>query len=304
MKRVAWGAWTLAAVVAASTVAGPPALPATAPGALPLARGWGRLVASGVLTAVDQAARTVTFVISGAGRLETFEGGTAWRPATVSGTRTVHLLPATVLVDADAYPVSSPAVRPGAPAAVWAAVRPDAGILALTLELTALRREAVGVRFQGIGVAAAGVVLRRSGSTLTLLTPPGVLRSVVLTAATVVRRGAESVPVSALGPYDVLRVGGLVNSDGSLVATSVDVEFTAASGAQVSGPVELNVGGLGGLVIGGTLVSTSADTYVVRGGARGAVAGVTPGVPAVAYGIPIMAGGTPVGLAARVVVIH
>jgi hypothetical protein len=310
MRRVAWGAWALTGLVVGGLVigwslTGPRALRAAPEnGVAPLARGWGRLVASGVLTAVNRTAGTVLFSISGAGRLDVFEGGTAWRRTTIGGTRMVHLLPATLFIDAGTHPLAEAAMRPGTPAAVWAVVRPDAAILALTLEVASRGPGSqVGPRVEE-GAGAVGVVTRRLGSTLTLVTDSGARRSIVLTAATVVRRGEQPVPVAGLGPYDVLRIDGLVNSDGSLVATRVDVEFTAASAAQVSGPVELNVSGLGGLVVAGTLVCTSAETYILRNEAREPVTRVTPGLPVAVYGTPVAAGGTAVALDARVIVVR
>ncbi len=295
-------------VAAACALAGAPALLRAQPpgGAAPLTKGWGRLVASGTLAAADPAAGTVTLTVAGTGRLETYEGGTTWRQKFLSGTYPVHLLPATLLLDADAHPIAPASVHGGEGASVWAAVRPDGAILALTLQVTSFRVRAAAAPRTDAGpvAAAAGVVVQRSGPVLTLLTSSGANRSVVITAATAVRLRGQPATEAALVAYDVLRVEGPVNSDGSLAATRIDVEFAAAASAQVSGPVEQNAGGVGGLVVSGTMISTSAETYVVRNAARAAVAQVVTGAPVTVYGSAILAGATPVGLEARVVVVR
>lgn len=308
MRRIVWSALILAGLAAAWVLAGAPALRAQpAGGATPLAKGWGRLVASGTLTAVDPSSGTATLAITGTGRLETFEGGTAWRQKTLSGTHVVRLLPATLLIDADAHPVAPATLHAGEPASVWAAVRPDASILALTLQMTSPRPRAViaGPRAgEGSAGGTAGVVIQRSGQVLTLLTPAGARRNVIITAATTVRSRGQPAKEAVLAPYDVLRVDGLVNSDGSLAATRIDVEFAAGSAAQVSGPVEQHVSGLGGLVVGGTMVCTFAETYIIHNDARETLASVAPARLAVVYGTPIVAGTTTVGVEARVVVVR
>ncbi len=302
MRPITWGVWLLTGLAAAWILASPPVLPAAPSTNAPvLPRGWGRLLASGTLLAVGQPAGTVALAISGPARLEVFEGGTAWRSMPVSGTHAVHLLPATLLIDADARPLLPGVVRAGFPAVLWAVVRPDAAILALTLQITSPRPHPRPAPRADEPAGASGVVIRRSGSTLTLLTASGARRSVVLTAATTVQHGTDP---GALGPYDVLRVEGPVNSDGSLAATRITVEFASAPSAQVSGPVEMNAGGVGGLVVGGALVCTTAETYIVEREARGALAQLTRGVPVAVYGTPMMAGSTPVGLEAHVIVVR
>lgn len=304
MKGTTWSAGILAGLAAVWSLAAGPALPAPGGDAAALPRGWGHLVASGIVASVEQTQGIALLAIAGAGQLETFLGGEAWSQRTLSGTHPVRLLPATLVLNSGEHPVAPASVRAGAPVAVWAAVRPDAVILALTVKLTSPPAVPAGAHADADGPATSGVVLRRSGPMLTLLTDSGVARSVILTAATGVRDHGQSIAASALAPYDVLRVDGVVNSDGSLAATRCVVEFSASSAIQVSGPIELNVSELGGLVVGGALISTSAETYVVHNEARIPLSQLTHALPVAVYGTPIMDGGTPVGLRAYVVVVH
>lgn len=271
-------------------------------GPAPLERGWGRLVASGILAAVTPSAATITLAITGSGRLDAFLGGAVWQQRAVSGTYVIYLLPAALIVDAGDHPLPITALRVKDLAAVWAVTRPDAAILAVSLAIASPRAFAVTAVPSRVERAAEGVVLRRSGSTLDLLTTQGTTRSVVVTASTVIQKNGAPVPDAAVASYDVLKIEGPVNSDGSLVATQIDVEFSAASAAQVSGPVEQTVAGIPGLLVDGTMIVASAEAYIIRNGTRGQLAQITPGRPVTVYGTSIMAGNTPVGLHARVVV--
>lgn len=301
MTQVVRGAGVLAGL-AVWALAGPPSVQAPPPGgAAPLAPGWARLLASGTLTAVNQPPQTVTLAISGAVRLEEFEGGSVWRQKALGGTHVVYLLPATLLVDAGLRPIPAAAVRPGDTTALWAAVRPDAAILALTLQVTPSRPQTVSAPAWLTSAGAVGVVLERSGSMLQILTPAGTLRSVVMTGVTAISSGGQEAPGGAVSPYDILRVEGPVNSDGSIAATRIDVEFTTASAAQVSGPVEWSVNDLGGLVVGGTMITTSADTYIILRAALARFADLSPRRPVTVYGTAVRAGDTPIGLRARVI---
>lgn len=288
-------AWGLAAA---------PGLRAQAPGAAPLAKGMGRLTASGTLTAVDPAAGAVTLAIAGSGRFERFEGGSTWRQNAMSGSHQVRLLPVTLVLDAESRAIAPASLRAGEPVSLWAVVASDSSILALILLATSPRpRVATAPRADQAVPAATGVVLQRSGQTLALLTSSGARRSIVITAATLVRAGGRALDAASLVPYDVLRVDGVLNSDGSVAATRIDVQFAAASSAYVGGQVEEQVRELGALVVDGTMICMSADTYVIYHNARGSAAEITPARAVTIYGTPMKYGSTPVGLAARVVVV-
>jgi hypothetical protein len=278
---------------------------APSPGAVTSVKGTGRLVAAGTITAVDPSARTVTFAIAGTGRLERFEGGSTWRPGTMIGSHLVHLLPVTLLLDGESRAIPMASLRAGEPASVWAVVGVDSSLRALTLRITPSRPGvAVPPRAEETAPAAAGVVLKRSGQVFTLLTSSGASRNVVLTQATVVRIGGSLGKPESIAPYDVIRVGGTVNSDGSVAATRIDVDFAMTSGVTVAGPVEEQVSALGGLVVQGTMVCTYAETYVIHHNARGTAAELTPARSVTVYGTPMKDGSTPVGLEARVVVVQ
>jgi hypothetical protein len=288
-------------------VAGSPALPASPLGGVaPLGVGWARLVASGTVTAVSQSSHTVTLAIAGLAHLEEFAGGGAWRSQAFAGTRVVQLLPATVLIDAARNPLSASEVRTGVPSTIWAVVRPDGTILALALQVTSLARvQSVKTDPSAApGAATAGtvgVVLERSGSMLDMLTPAGTRRSIVITAATAIGSGGPPVAGSALAPFDILRIEGPVNSDGSIAATRIDVQFATSSAAQVSGPVERSLNDLGGLVVGETMIATSTDTYIIVRAALARFGDLDAGHPVTVYGTTVRAGDTPIGLQARIV---
>ncbi len=274
-------------------------------GPAPLGKGWGRLLASGILMTVDPAAGAVSLAITGVGRLDAFQGGTEWRQKAITGTRLLHLLPSTLLVDAGGHTIPATAVRVKDPAAAWAVVRPDATILAITLAIAAPRAPAAALtRSSDEHTGREGVVLRLSGSMIEVLMAQGIQRSVVVTPATAVWSGGAEVSVAALSSYDVVGIEGLVNSDGSLVATRINIAFSAASAAQVAGPVEQSVPEISGLVVDGTMIATSAETYILRNETRAPFTQIPAGRPVTVYGTSILSGGVPVGLEARVVVVR
>jgi len=272
-------------------------------GPAPLGPGWGRVVASGTVIAVDPSRRTLTVAVAGSGRQETNEGVTGWRESVFTGTRTVRLLALTLILDAGARPMPLASIRPRAPVMVWGVARPDAVVLALAVEVASPHVAASGAA-ASTTTGRTGVVLARSGSTLEVLSDTGGHRAVVMTAATTVWIGGRPGSETTVTPYDVLGIEGPVNSDGSLVATRIDVEFSAPDAAQVSGPVQRSIIGLGGLVVAGTMVSTSAETYVLRGEAPADLGRTPVGRPVTVYGVPVLDGATPLGLAARVVVVR
>ncbi len=276
------------------------AVPLSPGSGVPLARGWGRFVGSGTLTAVGHPPATLVVLVA-SGRVEVNEGETPWRPPPVAGPRLVHRHPQTLVVDAAERPVSVGLLHPGDPVTVWGVVRPDAAVFVLTVVATGLRAPE-GRATSGGGVA--GVVVQRSGTTLELLTDHAARRSAVLTPATVILGGGHPRPASGVGPYDILRVEGSVNSDGSIAATRITVVFDAASAVQVSGPVQEHVSGTGGIVVNGTMVTTSAETYILHNALRATFDQIVPGRPVTVYGVPVTAGPTPVGVAARVVVLR
>jgi hypothetical protein len=282
-------------LVTAAPVAGTPA---------PLSKGWGWVLAAGTVSGVDPNARTATLAIVGQGRLETFEGGGNWRRQLVTGSQVVHLLPGTVIADGGDEPVTLAAIHPGAPATVWGVVKPDASVLGLKVLVTsAVPRQspAFSITTSRPG-GVSGAVLRSSSGMLELLSAQGARRSVIVTGATTVRKASGIVPAAMIAPYDVVRVEGAVNADGSVAATRIEVELEAAAAVQVSGPVDQVFEELEGLVVGGVLVPIPAGCYFIKGSGPGAFKQLTPGQPVTVYGTPISAGTASVGLRARVVV--
>jgi len=301
--------WVIAAAALCALAAGPATNLARAPqaqaAAAVLARGWARVSMAGTLVSAVPSGRTVSVAIGGPSRADVFQGGTAWQTRPLSGTRLVHLLTQTVVVDSAARPIASATLRSGDHVAVWGVMSPDDDIMALTLMVSpahpAGRPAAPPAAPAASGVG--GVVTARSGSMLDLLTDTGTRHAVLLTAASQVRADGLAA-ASAIAPFDVVQVDGAVNSDGSVVAARVTVEFLASQSAQVSGPIEAVRGDLGGLIVGGTMVCTSAQTYFVRGTSRLWIAQMAVGHPVTVYGLQIFAGKTPVGLAARVVAVR
>lgn len=284
----------------------PGTLVGAAPGAsspAPLPKGWGWLLASGLVAGVDPSGRTMTLAIAGQGRLETFEGQSKWRSQPAAGTQVVHLVPATVISDTGGEPATISAIRTGAPAMVWGAVRPDASVFGLKVVVAPPSTRPSPALSVAAPSALSGAVLRRSGGMLELLTRQGTRRSVLVTGATTVRDATGgAVPTSAIGPYDVLRVEGTVNSDGSIAATYIEVDMDAAAAPQVSGAVEQVFGEVEGLVVGGVMVPVPPGCYFIKGMGPGAFRQLAPGQPVTVYGTSISAGGMPIGLHARVVV--
>ena len=271
-----------------------------------LARGWARLAMAGTLTAVSPFAGAVSLAVAEPGTEDVFEGGTLWRRHALTGTLRIHLLPQSVVLDTAARAIAWDMLRTGDHAAVWGVMQPNGEIMALSLVASTGRPAARSPVAAAVpGSAVTGVVAARSGSTLELLTDEGTRRAVLLTAATQVRHGGDAgAAPPAIAPFDVVRVDGEVNSDGSLVAAWLAVEHSAASAAQLSGPIDAVRVNVGGFIVADTMVCTSAATYFVRGTSRLWLAQMAAGRPVTVYGVPIVGDGIPVGLAARVVVVR
>jgi len=274
------------------------------PGSLsPLPVGWGWFLASGSAARVDPGALTFTLAIAGRGRLETFQGQAGWRSHPAAGTQVVHLVPATVISDAGDEPATISAIRIGAPATVWGAVRPDSSVFGLKVVMAPPSTRSFTARSSGTPYALLGTVLGRSGGMIELLTPQGIRRSVIVTGATAVQSATGSaVPASAIDRYDVVRVEGTLNSDGSVAAIRIDVDLEAATAAQVSGAVDQVIADVESLVVAGVMVPIPSGCYFIKGRGPGAFRELAPGQAVIVYGTPISAGSTPIGLRARVVV--
>jgi hypothetical protein len=297
-----------AAVCALAAGGVPDAAPITRAQAAPpsgsavLSPGWARVVVAGTLASAVPSGGIVPVSLAGPSRAVVFEGAATWHSRPLSGTRPIHLLPQTVMLDSAARPIAPGLARAGDHVAIWGVMAPDEEIMALSIVLTTARSTAPQAPPAAPG-HVTGVVAARSGATLDLVTDTGVRHAVVLTGTTQVRTAAAAAP-PAVAPFDVLDIDGAVNSDGSLVATRVNVEFLSARGAQVSGPIESVEGDLDGFVVGETMVCTSAQTYLLHGFSRLWFAQMSAGRAVTVYGVPIVAGKTPVGLAARVVAVR
>jgi Domain of unknown function (DUF5666) len=264
----------------------------------PLGAGWGWALAGGVVSGVDPAARTITVMVGGQGELEVLENAGVWRRAAVAGVQVVHILPSTLISGAGG-PAAISEIRPGTPVKVWAAVHGDSGMVALKVALTAAYRPSAAAQ----SAAVSGVVLRRSATMIQILTPEGAPRGIIVTSATALHDAAgRQVAPPAIGPYDVVRVEGAVNSDGSVAATRIDLDMQASQVPQVSGSVGRLLPVIEGLVVGGVMVVIGPGCYFVRHAAPMAFTALAAGQDLLVYGTPIVMGATPVGLRARVVV--
>ena len=187
-----------------------PALGLGAPaGPAPLAKGWGRVVASGTLASVDLVHGRVQLAVSGTGTVDYLRRHT-WRQVPVTGTRTVRLLAATTLVDATAHVLPLAAVRPGAFVILWGVASPTADMAGMILEVgSSSPRSAAALSAAG---PQTGVVVGRSGSTIEVLSSGGAKHAVVVTAATAVAAGGRTVASASIVPDDVVQVVGLMNS--------------------------------------------------------------------------------------------
>lgn len=309
MRRAVWVmATALACALAAATplrFAGVP--PAAAAAAIPaaLARGWARVSLTGTLVSASPASGLMSVETVAPSRAEVFEGGSTWRTLPLFGRHFVRVLPQSVIADSASRPIGWDALRNGDHVEIWGVMNPGEEIMALSVTSAGAQAAQPAPRGASTGSAAGvvGVVTGRSASTIDLVTDAGTRHAVLLTAATQVQAGglAAQAPVS---PFDVVQVDGAVNSDGSVVAAHVVVQFRSSQGAQVSGPIEAVLRDVGGLLVGGTMVCTSAQTYFVQGTSRRWIAQMAVGRPVTVYGLPIFAGKTAVGLAARVVAVR
>lgn len=293
----------LTAVLAAALYASAPIASAPSPNNPgPLPKGWGWLLAAGTVSASDANAGTATLAITGQARGATYEGGAQWRPQAVTGSQVVHILPSTVIADTGNQPATMASIHPGMPATVWAVVKPDASVLGLKLRLgSGARQLPARPAITEAPAGVTGAVLHATVSMLELLTGQGAPRKVIVTSATTIRNASGAVVRgAAIAPYDILRVEGTVNSDGSVAATRVDVEMEAATAAQVSGSVDQAFDDVG-LVMGGVAVAIAPGCYYFKGSDPGAWQQLVPGQPAVAYGAPIVSGNMLLGLRARVI---
>ena len=277
----------------------------------PLGKGWGWFLASGIASGVNVGERTVTLAITGEGQAAIFEGGANWRQKPVSGTEVVRLLPAAVIADADREPVTLAALRTGTPVLLWGAVRPDAAVLGLKLLMPRFRARPLAAASIAAPPGISGVVIRAVGGVLEVVTPRGARTSVILTGATAVRSSGGVYQTARTGggspgiaPFDLIKVEGAVNSDGSIASTHIEIELAAADAAQVSGAVSRSFGEVEGLVVDGVMVVASRETYFLRGVDAAAFGGLGPGQPVTVYGIPISMGSVPIGLRARLVVLR
>jgi Domain of unknown function (DUF5666) len=294
----------LAAVLAVALSARAPTASAPSPNnPAPLPKGWGWLLAAGTVSAADASAGTATLAVTGQARGATYEGGAQWRSQAVMGSQVVHILPSTVIADTANQPATIASIHPGMPATVWAVVKPDASVLGLKLRLgSGSRQLPARPATTETPAGVTGAVMHAAMSMLELLTAQGASRKVIVTSATTIRNASGAVMRgAAIAPYDILRVEGTVNSDGSVAATRVDVEMEAATAAQVSGSVDQAFDDVGGLIMGGVAVAIAPGSFYFKGSGPGAWQQLVPGQPAVAYGAPIVSGNVLLGLRARVI---
>ncbi|HKX18546.1 MAG TPA: DUF5666 domain-containing protein [bacterium] len=309
MRRVAWMmAAALACALAVATplrFAGVPRARAAAAVPAALARGWARVSLAGTLVSASPASGLMSVETAAPSRAEVFEGGAAWRTLPLFGRHFVRVLPQSVMADSASRPIGWDALRTGDHVAIWGVMNPGEEIMALSMTFAGPRAAKPAARGASAGPAAGvvGVVTGRSGSTIDLVTDTGTRHAVLVTAATQVQ-AAGLAAAASVSPFDVVQVDGAVNSDGSVVAAHVIVQFLSSQGAQVSGPIDAVRRDVGGLLVGGTMVCTSAQTYFVQGTSRRWIAQMAVGRPVTVYGLPILAGKTPVGLAARVIAVR
>ena len=290
-----------AGTAAAPNLAAAPGAPAAPAGSAVLAPGWARVSVAGTLVSAVASTGQLSVAIGNASTADIFEGGTTWRTRALTGTHLIRLLPQTVMADGAARPIARDVLRSGDHLAVWGVMSPEDDIMALSMVVSTPHPAPRPAAATAGGVS--GVVTARSGSTLDLVTDTGTRHAVLVTAATQVRtEGLGAAP--AVAPFDVVQVDGAVNSDGSVVAARVTVQFLSSQAAQISGPIEGVRADVGGLVVAGTMVCTSAQTYFVRGTSRLWIAQMAAGRPVTVYGQPILAGKVPLGLAARVIAVR
>ena len=179
-------------------------------------------------------------------------------------------------------------VTPGTRVQAW--ILPVADGLPLVLRLTPLGgfaplRPLVDVE----PGALRGLILARGNGHLTLLGERNVLYTVLVTGTTLIR-GGELVRAA------IVQVVGSRNSDGSVSARSITVQFDPKGAVRAAGRITILWRPAGFILSSGTVVGLQEDTWILRGSARGDPGTLTPGVSVVVLGV-----GVPPYLSARVI---
>lgn len=134
-----------------------------------------------------------------------------------------------------------------------------------------------------------GLVLAYDGRTATLLTEQNVLYTVLTTATTQVRGGGVL-------PRAVVQVEGTRNSDGSISARMITVQFDPRASTRVRGVIALVWPQVGFVLADGTVVILGQDAWVVRGTALRPAGALAAGAAVTVLGI-----GSPPYVSARVI---
>jgi hypothetical protein len=192
------------------------------------------------------------------------------------------------LVEGTALPVADREVlTPGRRVQLW--VLGVAGGSAVVLRV--LGRGAPGGRAPDEPGPLRGLVLTYDGRTATLLTEQNVLYTVLTTATSRVR-GGEVLPQA------VVQVEGTRNSDGSISARTITVQFDPRASTRVRGVIALVWPEVGFVLTDGTVVILREDAWLVRGTALRPTGALAAGMAVTVLGI-----GSPPYVSARVVAI-
>ena len=147
-------------------------------------------------------------------------------------------------------------------------------------------------------VVAQGVVTSRSLSTLSVLGATGGARVVLVAPGTRVTGQRSS--ATAIIPDDVVRVDGVLNTDGSVTARQIDVVF--ATGYQVTGRITQKGANGQFLILDNRFaVNIASDTRVISRGQARSFSDLQVGQSVTAVGTPITVAGFTIGENAKVI---
>ncbi|MDR5683168.1 MAG: hypothetical protein QN163_03980 [Armatimonadota bacterium] len=184
-------------------------------------------------------------------------------------------------------------VRAGDRVHIWAL---PAGGAWVALRIEVLGREAV----RAAGVPDLALVVERRGPVLVLLHLSGQVRLAFLSPEA--RVAGARTRADDIRPYDVVRLAGPMGADGSLIATSVAVEYAAPERPAARGAI--TAVGRGVVLMGPIVVSVGPQTFVVRDGRRLAPADLRPGLTVGVWGPEVRIGPRVVAVDARAIVVE
>lgn len=274
-------------------------------------QGWGPYAVKGTITAIDPAGMTLTVQVESAlpSRGNPNPPGQRQKISAAPGTSVVvRVVTGQTLIGVgrrNALPFS--AFQAGDRVQLWGGALADDTVAAVRIQLLGRAHGPVpaGTAPPGPPLGASGIVhgvVVGMGAALTVITDAGTVRTVTVTAATVVSEHGKVAGPGALHLYDIVQATGTA-AGGALAASAIGVEFDSSTGVQVTAPIGLTVPAVEGITVGGTIVGVHPEAFIIQGPVRLPFTALTPGRTVTVYGTPVSLGPVPFGMQARVVVV-